>query len=384
MSAETNEPRDPADAARIARITAMVRDEIVAAGGAIPFPRFMELALYAPGDGYYEHSPARVGREGDFYTSVSVGPVFGELLAFQFAEWAEAAGSGRVQWVEAGAHDGKLAADILAWVDARRPEWRDRIDYIIFEPSETRRAWQRERLEPFGDRVSWVERVPDGVRGVIFGNELLDAFPIERFGWDADTRSWYRRGVGINKENAFEWRRLPIPSDAAALLPDLPQALLDVLPEGCTWECSPSAERWWADAGRALASGWLVSIDYGLTEMEFFTPGRTQGTLRGYRNHRHVDDVLADPGGADLTAHVNYTRIEAAGRAVALGAGNLMDQRQFLTRIMGRTLGVTSGFGEWTQAKTRQFQTLTHPQHLGNSFRVLVQGRASPPLSVSC
>ncbi len=360
------------DLARLARVGGLVREEIVRAGGAIPFPRFMELALYAPGDGYYEHSPARVGRGGDFYTSVSVGSVFGELLAWQFLEWAEAAGWDRVQWVEAGAHDGRLASDMLAWIDARRPDWRDRVEYVVVEPSETRRGWQRGRLEPHAGRVTWVDRVPEGVRGVVFGNELLDAFPIERLGWDAGARTWFRFGVGIGSDG-FAWTRMALSPGAAVPLPELPAVLLDVLPDGFVWECSPAAEGWWSDAGRALAGGWMVAIDYGLTETEFFTPGRTRGTLRGYGNHRFVDEVLAEPGGVDLTAHVNFTRIERAGIAAGLGEGSLTEQRQFLTRIMGRTLGPASGFGAWTQARTRQFQTLTHPQHLGRSFRVLVQ-----------
>jgi SAM-dependent MidA family methyltransferase len=372
MASEQPGETSARESARLARVRALVREAIHGAGGTIPFSRFMELALYAPDDGYYEHSPARVGRAGDFYTSASVGPVFGELLAFRFLEWADAAGWDRFRCVEAGAHDGRLASDILSWIEIHRPDWRDRMEYVVVEPSATRRRWQRDRLASFGERVSWVDRVPPGTRGVIFGNELLDAFPVECFGWDAGEMRWFLQGVGLGGDG-FEWRNVGVPDELEGLLPDVPQALLDVLPAGFAWERSPSAERWWADAGRSLAEGWMVAIDYGMTEMECFTPGKNRGTVRGYRGHRFVDDLLADPGDVDLTAHVNFTRIEKAGMEAGLGPGTLVEQRRFLSDILGRTLRPSSGFGDWSQARTRQFQTLTHPQHHGRSFRVLVQ-----------
>src|SRR5580658_4328467 len=114
--------------------------------GPISFARFMELALYAPGLGYYEGQRA-IGRGGDFFTSVSVGPLFGQLLAFQFAQWMEADGpDGGVQWIEAGPHNGALAADILAWTSRRRPEVFARLEYWLLEASPARRAWQEETL----------------------------------------------------------------------------------------------------------------------------------------------------------------------------------------------------------------------------------------------
>jgi SAM-dependent MidA family methyltransferase len=357
---------------RVERVRGQLLEEMATAGGAIPFSRFMEVALYRPGDGYYEHRSNQVGVQGDFYTSVSVGPVFGELLASQFWDWAVGASDGPVTWVEAGAHDGRLAADILGWLAARRPAARERVRYVIVEPSPVRRAWQAERLAAWGDWVSWTDSIPE-TQGVVFSNELLDAFPIERFGWDAAAFTWYRRGVGCGAQG-FIWTRLPVPDALRSCLPVLPDALLAVLPDGFTWECSPGAEAWWGAAARALRRGWLVTFDYGLTEMEFFSPGRLDGTLRGYRGHRLVDDVLVDPGAVDLTAHVNFTRIERAGLAAGLAEGSLLEQPQFLTRVMSRTLGPTANFGEWTPARVRQFQTLTHPQHLGRAFRVLVQG----------
>src|SRR5262245_45141315 len=150
---------------RMNALTEIIRSEIERAG-VISFARFMELALYHPDHGYYETTANFIGKRGDYFTSVSVGPVFGELLAFQFATWIEEdalqiGGATRVfQWVEAGAHDGQLAADILAWVRQHRPALFEATDYWIVEPSPRRREWQAERLRKFTPRVSWLSGIP--------------------------------------------------------------------------------------------------------------------------------------------------------------------------------------------------------------------------------
>ena len=155
---------------------AQIRSEAAACGGVLPFVRFMELALYAPELGYYERGRAVVGRGGDFYTSASVGPVFGELLAFRFARWqAEDDGpaGGASQIIEAGAHDGRLARDILAWLRSWRPALAGRIRYTLCEPSPVRRAWQAETLAGFSGQVDWIRDIREarsdrsGVRGVV-------------------------------------------------------------------------------------------------------------------------------------------------------------------------------------------------------------------------
>ncbi len=180
--------------------------------GAISFARFMELSLYCPGFGYYERIADTPGRQGDFYTSVSVGGLFGELLAFQFASWVEAAAWEEFQLLEAGAHDGRLAQDVLNWFAARRPDLFDRLEYWILEPSPGRQQWQKRTLHRFASQVRWFDSLemlpPTGVQGVIFANELLDALPVHRLGWDANTRTWFEWGVAVEDEN-FVWTRMP-------------------------------------------------------------------------------------------------------------------------------------------------------------------------------
>jgi SAM-dependent MidA family methyltransferase len=157
--------------------------------------------------------------------------------------------------------------------------------------------------------------------------------------------------------------------------PSVPAELLDVLPDGFTVEVSPAAQAWWRDAASALRWGKLLTLDYGLAAEEFFTPGRTDGTLRAYHRHKLVADVLAQPGEQDITAHVNFSAIQAAGEAAGLRTDVFQTQSAFLTGIVKRAWEDASGFGTWLPAHTRQFQTLTHPEHLGRSFRALVQAR---------
>ena len=362
--------------------------------GVISFARFMELALYCPESGYYERKGDNVGRAGDFITSVSIGSLFGELLACQFAEWLEEwpMADGRWPIVEAGAHDGKLAADILNWLQTHRPELFSKIEYWILEPSANRQAWQKETLKAFSN-VRWLSQSShpaiQSSNGILFSNELLDAFPVRRLGWDAKEKSWFEWGVALAGEQ-FRWARLPerwLPAGEFATpagkmpalqLPSsilhLPSSLLDVLPDGYTIETSPAAENWWRAAAGILQRGKLLAIDYGFTAEEQFSPARVNGTLRAYHRHRVSDDLLAQPGEQDLTAHVNFTAIQQAGEAAGLKTEQLSSQPQFLTRILGRAAKDAS-FAGLDAKRIRQFQTLTHPEHLGRAFRVLVQSR---------
>ena len=135
-----------------------------------------------------------------------------------------------------------------------------------------------------------------------------------------------------------------------------------------------AAENWWRQAAGSLARGRLLAIDYGLTADELFSPARTQGTLRAYFRHHVSDDLLANPGEQDLTAHVNFSAIQQVGEAAGLTTESFQTQPQFLTRILEKAVRDKS-FGEWSARRTRQFQTLTHPEHLGRAFRVLLQSR---------
>jgi SAM-dependent MidA family methyltransferase len=355
-----------------------IREEILQSG-AIPFARFMELALYCPETGYYERNQDNVGRRGDFITSVSVGNLFGELLAFQFAAWLTEfqISNLKFQIIEAGAHDGKLARDILNWLQTHRPELFPEIEYLILEPSERRRQWQQETLKRFPN-VCWLSRFNDSTiqqfNGIIFGNELLDAFPVRRLGWDAKEKQWFEWGVTLDGEK-FVWVKIPTPhSELPSSILHLPSSLLAVLPDGYVIEDSPAAENWWRAAAGILSHGKMLAIDYGFGSDEQFSPSRLNGTLRAYHRHHVSDDLLAQPGEQDLTAHVNFSAIQKAGEEAGLQTETFCTQPQFLTRILQKAV-TDKSFASLDAKQVRQFQTLTHPEHLGRAFRVLVQSR---------
>ena len=277
--------------------------------------------------------------------------------------------------IEAGAHDGKLAADILNWLKSFQPELFSGLEYVILEPSTVRQQWQRKRLEGFSN-VIWHEnfevlklKTQNSKRhGVLFSNELLDAFPVQRLGWDAGGKTWFEHGVTLDG-GTFAWCKIPNPQSAIRN----PQ-LEAVLPDNYTIESSPAAENWWREAAEVLSHGKLMAIDYGFTVEEQFSPARTNGTLRAYLRHQVTNDVLANPGEQDLTAHVNFSAIQKTGEAAGLRTENFCTQPQFLTRILGEAVKENL-FAQLDAKQIRQFQTLTHPDHLGRAFRVLVQSR---------
>ncbi len=223
--------------------------------------------------------------------------------------------------------------------------------------------------------------------GIIFSNELLDAMPVRRFAWDAKANEWFEWGVALDK-GKFIWTRLrknvaAARQSAANIASECwpssilkpPSSLLGMLPDGFTIETSPAAENWWREAANALGRGKLLAIDYGLTADELFVPERTGGTLRAYFRHHATDDLLANPGEQDLTAHVNFTAIQTAGEAAGLKTERFESQSKFLTQTLEKIANGGMESWDWTPQRARQFQTLTHPEHLGRAFRVLVQSR---------
>lgn len=343
----------------------------------ISFARFMELALYAPELGYYERQ-TEIGRAGDFYTSVSVGELFGEMLALQFSQWLTSFPGESVQIVETGAHKGRLAGDILRWLRVHQPELFARLEYLVIEPSPLRRQWQQAALAEFSPKVRWTEGieslVESRVNGIIFSNELLDAMPVHRLRWNAADKVWEEWKVDLDG-TVFTWQRAACEKTLIALVPLVATELAAVLPDGFTIEIAPQAIQWWRTASRALRRGKLLTIDYGLIEEEFFVPERGRGTLRAYYRHQVTDKLLENVGEQDLTAHVNFSAIQRTGEAEGLQTEKLITQSKFLTQIFEVALKNPETFEPWTPARIKQFQTLTHPEHLGRAFRVLVQSK---------
>jgi SAM-dependent MidA family methyltransferase len=249
----------------------------------------------------------------------------------------------------------------------------DQIQYVIVEPSPRRQAWQRETLKAFANRVRWCPQLGDlgRGRGVLFSNELLDAFPVHRLGWDATNKVWFEWGVALDGSGLC-WTKMN--SQIPGIRSLCPAELAAVLPDQYILETSPAAEKWWQEAAASLSQGKLVAFDYGLSAEDRFSPARTHGTLRAYRRHHLAGDLLADPGGQDLTAHVDFAAIQKAGEAMGLRTEKFCPQPAFLTRILQQAVR-EKAFARLDARQVRQFQSLTHPEHLGRAFRVLVQGR---------
>jgi SAM-dependent MidA family methyltransferase len=250
------------------------------------------------------------------------------------------------------------------------------MQFNIIEPSLARQEWQKEKLEKFAPHVRWFDDLKTlsgaaphpSFSGVIFSNELLDAMPVHRFGWDAGNKKWFEWGVALEGEK-FVWAKI---QNSEFRIQN--SELESVLPDGYMVEISPAAENWWREAAGVLEHGRLMTVDYGLGADELFSPSRPRGTLRAYFRHHMADDILANPGEQDITAHVNFPAIQAAGESAGLTTETFSTQTQFLTRVLENAIKDKS-FGEWNARRTRQFQTLTHPEHLGHAFRVLIQSR---------
>lgn len=337
--------------------------EEIGSHGPMAFARFMELALYHPEWGYYarEGAEARVGRGGDFFTSVAVGGLFGRLLARQFADWWREMGQPEpFQIVEAGGLDGRLARDVLDSLKRDAPECFRATRYTLVEPLARSAEAQRRTLGNAAAETAWISTLAElkEIEGVIFGNELLDAVPFHRLVRGADGL-WLERRIVIAK-GRLVWRE-------GGCAPDLSDGLPDTARGGA--EASPRSLDWISLAARSLPRGRMLFLDYGLTDAELFEVERPEGTARAYRNHTRGEDLLADPGLQDLTAHVRWTPLLRRAREEGLREEEFIEQGRWLTRIVARHAM------ELTPKEVRQFQTLTHPEMLGAPFRVLVLQR---------
>ena len=344
-----------------ASLAAFIRSEIAAAGP-MPFRRFMELALYHPELGYYASGHARIGRSGDFFTNVSVGPLFGRLLARQIAGmWRVLGAPVDFTIIEQGAHGGDLASDVLGGLREMFPECHAAARYKIVEPFPKLEVRQRERLAALAGKVEW-SRALEEIRvavGVHLSNELPDAFAVHLVKWMGGE---WRERVVIEEEGRFVFADGPPPTgglrEACARIPG-------PLPEGYTTEVNLAASAWIREVGAVMRRGFVLVVDYGFPRREYYAPTRITGTLSAYANHRREADPLARPGGIDLTAHVEFDSLIEAATAAGLRLEGCTDQHHFMVGIGA------DHFADGANAPERRaFQTLMHPQFMGTSFMV--------------
>jgi SAM-dependent MidA family methyltransferase len=357
----------------------IIRAEILR-DGSISFERFMELALYHPQHGYYrrERESPRTGRTGDCFTSVSVGPLFGRLLARQFLEMWERMEKPNPFWiVEQGTEDARLAGDILAWCRDEAPDLFAALRYGLVEGSALQQARQRETLAAIGmeERSTWfcnpVDLAAAETVGVFFSNELADALPVHRV--VRRSGEWREYHITLDDREQFSWCEREIQNATLAeAVKELPAH------DGYTTEINLRARDCLEDAGRALKRGYLLTIDYGFPASVYYAPFRVGGMLTAYREHRRAEDVLADPGAQDITAHVDFTALARAGEKAGLGILGFLDQQRFLTGIAHDELESGAGPKAGVADNLRAWQTLTHPDYLGTRFQVLLQAKNAP------
>ena len=360
-------PEPPPDAAESSReLAALIVDEIERAGGWIPFARYMELALYAPGLGYYSGGARKFGAAGDFVTASELSPLFAEALAAQL-EPVLAASAPRV--LEAGAGSGALALGLLRELE-RRGALPER--YEILELSGELRARQQETLAAapqLAARVGWLDALPEQFGGAVVANELLDALPVNIVAWRED--GIFERGVAL-ADGGFAWRERP----AEGALLAVSQGLTFVQPPYVS-EIALAARAWIAEWGRILRHGALLLIDYGFPQREYYHPQRAEGTLMcHYRHHAHGDPFWL-PGLNDLTAHVDFTAAAEAGHDAGLYVLGYTSQALFLLNCgLTQLLEARQADGAAADAALASgVQKLISPAEMGELFKVLALGK---------
>ena len=361
-------------------LPALIARQIAAAGGWLPFERFMHLALYAPGLGYYAHGSRKFGAlpesGSDFVTAPELSPLFARALAVQVADSLAATGTDEV-W-EFGAGSGALAAGLIEALDALgQPLAR----YTIVDVSGALRARQRQRLAAHGARVAWADALPPALRGVVVGNEVLDARPVTLLARQGG--QWHERGVIVDESNQAPTPDRPAPAAikteairfAWADRPTVlrPPVEVDGAHDYLT-ELHPQAHAFVATVAEALrrgGAGAAYFIDYGFPEAEYYHPQRSGGTLVCHRAHRVDDDPLADVGDKDITAHVNFTGVALAAQDAGLDVLGYTSQGRFLLNR-----GIARALAEADLPTRANAMKLLDEHEMGELFKVI--GLATP------
>jgi SAM-dependent MidA family methyltransferase len=348
LSTDSSAPS--ADAHEASELTRFISAEIAAQHGWIGFERFMELALYAPGLGYYARGDRQFGlmpaTGSDFVTAPQLSPLLGTTLARQVAQALEATGTDEL-W-EFGAGSGALAAQVLAALGGHVRR------YHIVELSAPLRERQRRTLAPYPGQVCWLDTLPRRFSGVVLGNEVLDAMPVMLLHYDG--RQWWERGVGVDG-GRFQWSDRPTqarPPVEGAYVP------------GTVTELGRHAMGFVRMLAAGLERGAAFFIDYGFPEAEYYHPQRHGGTLMCHRAHRADTDPLVDVGAKDITAHVDFSAVALAGQEAGLAVLGYTSQARFLLNC-----GLLEGLRDADPRTTSHAHKLLAEHEMGELFKVI-------------
>jgi SAM-dependent MidA family methyltransferase len=350
----------------------LLHEEIAAADGLLPFDRFMELALYAPGLGYYQNGLLKFGRDGDFVTAPELSPLFGRCLARQCAEVLGPMGD---TILELGAGSGRLAADLLGEL-----EHLERLParYLILELSATLRERQRQLLQHerphLLPRVTWLDRLPTTpLRGLILGNEVLDAMPVHLFrkASDGGVEEGFVSAAGGGLQLAWDAPRSPGLMPAIVRL----EQRYGAFAPGYQSEINLRLAPWLAAIAEVLQQGMLVLVDYGYSGVEYYHPDRSMGTLVCHRRHRAGSDPLQTPGLQDITASVDFSAVAAAAEQAGLALLGYTSQAHLLINLGIDQLLAANGETPPDLDALQAAKQLLLPSAMGERFRAIALGR---------
>lgn len=365
-------PSPSADAlAHSERLSEHIAATIRAAGGWLPFARYMELALYAPGLGYYSGGARKFGPGGDFITAPELTPLFGQALAAQVEQLVRRS---QPHVIEVGAGTGLLAADLLLELERRdcMPE-----SYAILELSGELRERQFDTLAHkaphLAGRVRWLDTLPERFAGAIVANEVLDVMPVHLV--VARDGLLFERGVAVDADGRPGWADRPAEAAVAAAA----AALALPMPAHGEYvtEVNLAARAWVAEWAGRLEAGGLLLIDYGYPRAEYYLPSRSNGTLLCYYRHRAHADPFLWPGLNDITAFVDFTAAAEAAHDAGLDVLGYANQATFLFNCGVLECLARRGpeqSADYIRA-ARAVQRLTTPQEMGELFKVLALGR---------
>ena len=363
------------------RLATLIREAVRSAGGWLSFERFMELALYAPGLGYYSAGAVKFGAGGDFVTAPEVSDLFGRCVARQCAEVLSGLGGGTI--LELGAGSGRMAAALLTELAALRalPE-----RYAILEVSADLAARQRERLarlpQALRERIVWLERLPARpLQGVMLANEVADALPCRRF--RIEERGISELGVELDTLTTAPamaplcFRERTIAADASLMraCAEIGAALPAPLPAGYTSEVCVRVAPWIAALSAALARGVLLLCDYGLPRRHYYHPQRVSGTLLCHYKQRAHEDPFINLGVQDITAWVDFTRVADAALAAGLEVSGFATQAAFLLGTGIEQLVSEAGEGIERARLAGEARRLIMPEEMGEAVKMMALTR---------
>ncbi|USG67532.1 SAM-dependent methyltransferase [Brevibacillus ruminantium] len=349
--------------------------------GAIPFVRFMEMALYDQQGGYYTSARQKIGKDGDFYTSATVHPVFAETLADVVIEMWEAGKWSAPTLVEIGGGTGALCNAILSRLQEAAPALFAAIQVVLVEASPYHRQLQQDALAKWQRPVRVYESlkaaaVAETIEGVILSNEWFDAFPVHLA--EKTGEGWQEVYVTRQGEGLQECLREPAPA-LASFLAEVDERL----PKGMRVEVNLEVGRTFAQLAELLKCGYIITIDYGDLQEDLYHPSRKRGTLMCYYRHQVDDNPYVRVGEQDITAHVNFSALIQAGEQSGFQTIGFMRQDQFLIKsgLLEKAVNHQDRdpFTSEAMKRNRAIQQLILPGGLGGLFRVLVQSKGDMP-----